>query len=1135
MQNCKDARTTDGFIEEVLAMDHTSKFTETHISKLKSDSRYIAKMEEFKARLREYESREWDEEQQEMCMDQIDIDAILMLICRTGPFDLNSNEAVALMNCAGLISRSDPPTAAKILAVLDRWTNRRRHDPLRIDEFLTRTMFEEVLRWSLDGKLHFRSDYGETIPETLRALQKRSKFFYIGKFQMQETITTILQRLKYRKHEFILNALLRTWYLYCEQDETELDFFRSAYLEFCSRFMSNKEDTLASVWDVELLKIREHNPLGVADLYQHDPLEDLGRWAAEDDIGANERFHRSSKPISDADSIDREFNPTVQNQCIRELCLMAAFDVCDPRTADVFRAIKSLGIGDLFEKMYLEEWCSRHPSYAGPESVRKLLCEAKPYSPSEALDILHAYRCEHPVLLFRANPPFLETSQQEDTKRAGNTLQVENKKKRKTGAQAEEKKTETSDDLTNEETKGQEQEEKAVSTQFLYKFLHRVDVQRSSWACVLSVAWQLHPGEKEEILEFIKYYYKIKDSDLEKCWDAKRGNCLDWGHFLKQHIDVMCSGFDLIKKTLPAVVGSNLLMFGILDRQGCKLLRFVPDVVPFKVFDLNLSTGLINGDEKLNLNLVKSIADCSDYMLSELLIEQGINSRLGFFQDDYYQYNNQSGAWHSMEKDQAQSVTSKVLTILFSRTLDLIRFRESVGLYSVPAATMSAMMRKYSGGHTGVVEVLKALRSKIRFEPPEEKPYLACFANGLVDLRSKTLLGPAKPSDYVIRSIPHPYDPEADQSLVVRYIQSFFPDSVYADASDMREFHKKHLGSFITKVKGLMPGMILFVGEGSNGKSDYCSIIRKALGREYHSTIAAEALEKAPGTNNDNLHRARFARCTTISEVEKTSRFHAKTTKNLTGGDETEFNAKFIKGSAEVTELKMHIFCNDIPAFTAKIPDDFALGRRLAVVPMRVQFLDDNDQLHIEKMKNAGQEHWIFPKDRDLVAQLLENGIPGLLAYMVDGAAKLFADGCKLALPPTIWTATNQVKSEDADELIRDFVGTQLTRAAGLSERTFISTEEMTEVYRKLHSKESCLLKSGPFATSLKSVIADTFIKQQVEGRDVMVVDSKKKGAPSPLGPRELRGYFNLVWKKDSDGAVEATKLRKTYATHMSS
>jgi hypothetical protein len=162
-----------------------------------------------------------------------------------------------------------------------------------------------------------------------------------------------------------------------------------------------------------------------------------------------------------------------------------------------------------------------------------------------------------------------------------------------------------------------------------------------------------------------------------------------------------------------------------------------------------------------------------------------------------------------------------------------------------------------------------------------------------------------------------------------------------------------------------------------------------------------------------------------------------------------------------------------------------------------------------------------------LATQLIENGIPGLLAYMVDGAAKVFADGCKL--PPTIWTATNQLKCEDADEMLRDFVGAQLTRAAGLSDRTFISTEEITEVYRRLHKTESCLLKSGPFAKTLKILITDAFIKQQVEGRDVMVSDDKKKGVPSPLGPRELRGYYNLVWKKDSDGEVEAGKLKKTY------
>ena len=227
--------------------------------------------------------------------------------------------------------------------------------------------------------------------------------------------------------------------------------------------------------------------------------------------------------------------------------------------------------------------------------------------------------------------------------------------------------------------------------------------------------------------------------------------------------------------------------------------------------------------------------------------------------------------------------------------------------------------------------------------------------------------------------------------------------------------------------------------------------------------------------------------------------------------------------------MKMHIFCNDIPDFTVKVCEDFALGRRLAIVPLRVQFLDENDTAQKEKLKNAGHEHWIFPKDEKLATQLIENGIPGLLAYMVDGAAKLFDGECKITLPPTICTATNQVKNEDADEMLRDFVGTQLARVAGVSERTFISTEEITEVYKKLHNTESCLLKSGPFAKKLKTLIADAFIKQQVEGRDVMVIDDKKKGVPSPLGLRELRGYYNLVWKKDSDGAVAAAEIRKTY------
>jgi hypothetical protein len=1122
----------DFFIEETLAsFTDFSNFSETQILKLKSDPQIIKRKEEFKQRLLDFESREWDDEEHENCMKDLDLDAMLLIICRTGPFDLNSKEALALMVCAALFSCSNPHIAAKTLRILNRWT-KRRHDTLGIEELLAQTMFEELIRWSFDRKLHFRSDYGETIAETLNALQKRSKFFCAEKELLQETIEDILPRLKFRKDEFVLNLLLMIWYLYCDQDESYLEFFKSSYLKYCSRFLRHSDKTYS--WDTELRKIQDHDPLGDVDLYQHDPLDKLLKWAGEDDVGVNERFHRSSKPISNADMIEREFNPSIENQCIRELSLMAAFDACDPRTAVVFQAIKSLGIGHLQKQMYLEEWSSRHPSYAGPESVRTLLLQLNPenHSPTEALDILHDYRCNYPVLVFRANAPLLKTLDQETeesktkSKRAGNESQGETKKKAKKDAKAAEAEASTT---AADNVAAQEQAKKANELLILLRFLHRVDVKKSQWSCVLSFAFQLHPERKEEILEFLSYSHKVPVSDLEKRWDEKRGNCLDWGHFLKQYLDAVCSPLDLIKQTLPKIVGSRLLMFGILDQQGCKILRYVPDVVPFTPCDLNLNTGLINCDEKSNLNLIADTAVCSDYMLAEELIKRGFNNRLGFFEDNYYQNNNQSGAWHRIEKDEAQSLTCKELLEIFSRTVALIEFRESIGLHGVPeSTTMRKMMKKYCVSHRGVVDVLKAVLPKIRFEPPIEKPHLACFANGLVDLQSKTLLGPAEPSDYVIHSIPHQYDPNADQSLVKRYIQSLFHESVYEDAKDIWEFHQKHLGSFLTKIPRLMPSILFLVGEGSNGKSVYCRLMREALG-EYHSTIAAEAFEKAPGTNNDNLHRARFARCSTTVEVEKHVKFHAKTTKNLTGGDETEFSAKFIKGTAETTELKMHIFCNDIPDFTVKVHEDFALGRRLAVVPMRVQFLDDNDSAQKEKLKNAGNEHWIFPKDEVLATQLIENGIPGLLAYMVDGAAKVFADGCKLLLPPTIWTATNQLKCEDADEMLRDFVGAQLTRAAGLSDRTFISTEEITEVYRRLHKTESCLLKSGPFAKTLKILITDAFIKQQVEGRDVMVSDEKKKGVPSPLGPRELRGYYNLVWKKDSDGEVEAGKLKKTY------
>jgi hypothetical protein len=108
-------------------------------------------------------------------------------------------------------------------------------------------MFGKLICWSLDRKLHFRSDYGDTI-----VLFTENKL-------LEETSRNILQRLKFGKDEFILNVLLKPWYVYYDQDQTCLEFFMISYLEYCFRFLKDNDKTFPL--DTDRLNIQNHDPL----------------------------------------------------------------------------------------------------------------------------------------------------------------------------------------------------------------------------------------------------------------------------------------------------------------------------------------------------------------------------------------------------------------------------------------------------------------------------------------------------------------------------------------------------------------------------------------------------------------------------------------------------------------------------------------------------------------------------------------------------------------------------------------------------------------------------------------------------------------------------------------------------------
>jgi len=119
--------------------------------------------------------------------------------------------------------------------------------------------------------------------------------------------------------------------------------------------------------------------------------------------------------------------------------------------------------------------------------------------------------------------------------------------------------------------------------------------------------------------------------------------------------------------------------------------------------------------------------------------------------------------------------------------------------------------------------------------------------------------------------------------------------------------------------------------------------------------------------------------------------------------------------------------------------------------------------------------------------------------------------------------------------------------------RPFIPTQEMIEVYKRLHGIESCLFKDLSFAEKLKAAIIDVFIAPHLQSSGRLKVEcgrnkgahdvfvqaqvehsskpkveyGKKKGVETSLGKTDLRGYYNLLWTGDSVAVV--TEIRKSY------
>jgi putative DNA primase/helicase len=295
----------------------------------------------------------------------------------------------------------------------------------------------------------------------------------------------------------------------------------------------------------------------------------------------------------------------------------------------------------------------------------------------------------------------------------------------------------------------------------------------------------------------------------------------------------------------------------------------------------------------------------------------------------------------------------------------------------------------------------------IRATDLDRDPWLVNVENGTIDLSTGGLRPPCR-EDLTSKLIPLQYDPAAKCPRFMQFIYRIMGDG--PDASADAKERADRLVHYLQRLFGCAATgqaekvLVIFYGHlGNNGKTTLLTTISKALGdREYSTQINIDSLMADPrglgGNNavNADLADLQGARFVFTSEVDKGQRLSLGRVKYLTGL--TAIRTRRLRENWITFPPTHKIFmdCNERPVISS--PTD-AVWNRLVCVPFDVVIPDDEI-------------------DTDL-PQKLEAELPGIVAWIVEGAINYSRDGLRQR-PPEVRASTDDYR-ESSDRL-KEFI-----------------------------------------------------------------------------------------------------------------
>ena len=223
-------------------------------------------------------------------------------------------------------------------------------------------------------------------------------------------------------------------------------------------------------------------------------------------------------------------------------------------------------------------------------------------------------------------------------------------------------------------------------------------------------------------------------------------------------------------------------------------------------------------------------------------------------------YQPKNGVWKSIGIEETRGIVIDRVGALLRPMLHLQCFRahhDEVFRSSMNVVTpqrVNKVMNMYGQSIQHIKYVLDTLIMSIK-TPFVSNPFknVIVFENGMVDLKTGVLKGPAEPGMLITHCVPHEYKPDVDTTKVAELMQSFFPERCYpGESAKMLDFYRRWCGYNITGEIGLQKALFV-VGRGANGKSVLAAISRDVWGAELCKAVDSCHFQEGVGANNDNV------------------------------------------------------------------------------------------------------------------------------------------------------------------------------------------------------------------------------------------------------------------------------------------